>query len=188
MVKLRSIVSYSREERRCWRQGPRCLICSKLKRIIGGVAGLMMAPRRSSGCGAYISELNTRRHRGRLLCLDSRAKTFTLQGRHRRFAGGSAFHMSFRELLSLLATQQKRYRSATCIVLYTTKLLGGGWTFVKYIDYTKGIVQYPRMTSTSLPLNPLQGHPSDPRCNVTKWIVTQTSRVFCVCAITLHGN
>ena len=31
----------------------------------------------------------------------------TLQGRHRRFAGGSGFYMSFRGLLSLLAIQQK---------------------------------------------------------------------------------
>ena len=49
------------------------------------------------------------RHRGRLLCLGSRAKASTLQGKHRRFAGGSAFHMSFRGLLFLLATQQKWY-------------------------------------------------------------------------------
>ena len=28
----------------------------------------MMNPRRSSGCGACIPELTTRRHRGRLLC------------------------------------------------------------------------------------------------------------------------
>ena len=62
--RLRSIVFYSREERGRWRQGPRCLRCSKLRRI-GGLGGLMMTPRRSSGCGAYISELTTHRHRGR---------------------------------------------------------------------------------------------------------------------------
>ena len=64
MVELRSIVFYSREERGRWRQGPRCLRCSKLRRI-GGLGGLMMTPRRSSGCGACIPELTTRRHRGR---------------------------------------------------------------------------------------------------------------------------
>ena len=65
MVELRSIAFYSREERGRWRQGPRCLRCSKLRRI-GGLGGLMMTPRRSSGCGACIPELTTRRHRGRL--------------------------------------------------------------------------------------------------------------------------
>ena len=65
MVELRSIAFYSREERGRWRQGPRCLRCSKLRRI-GGLGGLMMTPRRSSGCGACIPELTTRnRHRGR---------------------------------------------------------------------------------------------------------------------------
>ena len=64
MVELRSIVFYSREERGRLRQGPRCLRCSKLRRI-GGLGGLMMTPRRSSGCGACIPELTTRRHRGR---------------------------------------------------------------------------------------------------------------------------
>ena len=54
---------YSREEEGRWRQGPRCLRCSKLRRI-GGLGGLMMTPRRSSGCGAYTPELSTRRHRG----------------------------------------------------------------------------------------------------------------------------
>ena len=54
-----------------------------------------MTPRRSSGCGACIPELTTRRHRGRLLCLGSRAKASTLQGGHRCFAGGSAFHTYF---------------------------------------------------------------------------------------------
>ena len=107
-VDLRSIVAYSREERERCRQGPRCLGCSKLRRI-GGLEALMMAPRRSSGCGACIPELTTRRHRGRLLCLGSRAKASTLGGRHIRFAGGSVFHTSFRGLLSLLATQQKWY-------------------------------------------------------------------------------
>ena len=64
MVELRSIAFYSREERGRWRQGSRCLRCSKLRRI-GGLGGLMMTPRRSSGCGACIPELTTRRHRGR---------------------------------------------------------------------------------------------------------------------------
>ena len=108
MVELRFIVFYSREERRRWRQGPRCLRCLKL-RMVGGLGGLMMTPRRSSGCGACIPELTTRRHHGTLLCLSSRAKASTLQGRDRRFTVGSAFHMSFRGLPSLLATQQKWY-------------------------------------------------------------------------------
>ena len=64
MVELRSIAFYSREERGRWRQGPRCLRCSKLRRI-GGLGGLMMTQRRPSGCGAGIPELTTRRHRGR---------------------------------------------------------------------------------------------------------------------------
>ena len=109
MVEPRSIVFYSREERGRWRQGPGCLRCSKLTRI-GGLEGLMMTPRRSSRCGACIPELTTRRYRGRLLCLGSRAKASTLQWRHRSFAGGSVFQMSFRGLLSLLATQQKWYQ------------------------------------------------------------------------------
>ena len=106
MVELRSIVFDSREERARWRQGPRCLSCLK-SRLVGGLGGLMMTPRRSNGCGACIPELTTRRHRGPLLCLGSRAKASALEGRHRRFTGGSAFHISFRGLLSLLATQQK---------------------------------------------------------------------------------
>ena len=64
MVEVRSIVFDSREERGRWRQGPQCLRCSKLRRI-GGLGSLMMTPRSSSGCGACIPELTTRRHRGR---------------------------------------------------------------------------------------------------------------------------
>ena len=105
MVQLRSIVFYSREERARWWHGPTCLRCLKLRKV-GGLQGLMMTPRRSSGCGACIPELTTRRHRGPLLCLGSRAKASTLEGRHRRFTGGSAFHMSFRGLLSLLTIRQ----------------------------------------------------------------------------------
>ena len=63
MVELKSIVFNSREERGRWRQGPRCLRCSKLRRT-GGLGGLMMTPRRSSGWGACIPELTLRR-RGR---------------------------------------------------------------------------------------------------------------------------
>ena len=63
MVELKSIVFYSSEARGRWRQGPRCLRCSKLRRI-GGWGGLMMTPRRSSGWGACIPELTSRR-RGR---------------------------------------------------------------------------------------------------------------------------
>ena len=95
MVELRSIVFDSSEERARCRQGPRCLRCLKL-RMVGGLGGLMMTPRRSSGCGACIPELTTRRHRGPVLFLGSRAKASTLEGRqHRRFTVGSAFHMSF---------------------------------------------------------------------------------------------
>ena len=54
-------------------------------------------------------EWTTRRHRRRVLSLDSRAKASILQGRNRRFVGDSSFHTSFRGLLSLLATQQKWY-------------------------------------------------------------------------------
>ena len=122
MVELRSIVFYSREERGRWRQGPRYLRCLEL-RMIGGLGGLMMTRRRSSGCGACIPELTTRSHRERsqapwtvAICLGSRGKASTLQGRHRRFTGGSAFHMSFSGLLSLLATQQKWYHHLQQIV------------------------------------------------------------------------
>ena len=59
MVELRSIVFYSREERGRWRQGPRCLRCLKL-RMVRGLGGLMMTPRRSSGCVACIPELTTK--------------------------------------------------------------------------------------------------------------------------------
>ena len=45
----------------------------------------MMVPRRSSGCGACIPELTTRRHRGRLLGLGSRVEASTLRGRHIMF-------------------------------------------------------------------------------------------------------
>ena len=106
MVELKSIVFYSRQERGRWRQGPRCLRCSKLRRI-GGLGGLMMTPRRSSGWGACIPELTSRR-RGRSQApwtIGSRAKASTLRGRHIRFAGGPACRVSFRGLLSLLATQ-----------------------------------------------------------------------------------
>ena len=87
---------YSREERGRWWQG--------------------MTPRRSSGCGACISELTTRRHRGRLSCLGSRAKASTLHGRQRRFIDDFAFHTSFLGLFSLLATQQKWYHPQQQIV------------------------------------------------------------------------
>ena len=60
--------------------------------------------------------MDGRRHRGPLLCLGSRAKASTLQGKHRRFTGGSAFHMYFRGLLSLLATQQKWYHHLQQVV------------------------------------------------------------------------
>ena len=115
MVELRSIVCCLREERERWRQGPRCLRYSMLRRI-GGLGGLPMAPRSSSGCGACIPELTTRRHRGRFLCLGSRAKASALRGRHRRLAGGSVFHTSFRGLLSLLAAQQKWYHHLQQVV------------------------------------------------------------------------
>ena len=115
MVELRSMLFYSREGRARWRQGPRCLRYLKLS-MVRGLGGLMMTPLRSSGCGACIPELTTRRHRGPLLCLGSRAKASTLDGRHRRFTGDSAFHMSFRWLLSLLATQQKWYHHLQQVV------------------------------------------------------------------------
>ena len=43
MVELRSLVSYSREERGRWRQGPRRLRCSKIRRI-DGLGALSMTP------------------------------------------------------------------------------------------------------------------------------------------------
>ena len=60
--------------------------------------------------------MDGRRHRGPLLCLGSRAKASTLEGRHRRFTGGSAFHVTFRGLHSLLATQQKWYHHLQQVV------------------------------------------------------------------------
>ena len=63
---------------------------------INGLRGLRRIPPKSSGCGACIPELTTRRH-GRRLCLGSQPKTTTLQGRYRRFVGDAAFHTtSFR--------------------------------------------------------------------------------------------
>ena len=81
----------------------------EVKDGVGCLEDLMMTSRRSSGCGACIPELTTRRHRGPWLCLGSRAKASTLEGRHRHFTGGSAFHILFRGFFSLLATQQKWY-------------------------------------------------------------------------------
>ena len=43
------------------------------------------------------------------LSLISRAKAFTLQGRHRRFVGGSAFHTSLRRVPLLVGEQQKKW-------------------------------------------------------------------------------
>ena len=43
----------------------------------------------------------------RWLSLSSRAKAFTLQGRHRRFVGDSAFHTSLRGAPLLVGEQQK---------------------------------------------------------------------------------
>ena len=37
-------------------------------------------------------------------------------------------------------------------------------------------------------VNTLHWHPSDPRCNVTNWVVTLAPRVFFVCVISLHGD
>ena len=93
---------YSREERERWRQGPRCLRCSKLRRI-GGLRCLTMAPRRSSGCGAPRVDY-------------TQGPWTAVIRRHRRFAGSSVFHTSFRVLLSLLATQQKRYHDLQQVV------------------------------------------------------------------------
>ena len=111
MVELASIAFYSREARGRWRQGTRCLRCSKSRRI-GGLGGLMMTPLRSSGCGACIPELTTCRYRGRsqapstiVMLVRKPSQVPTLRGRHIRFAGGPAWRVSFRGLLSLLATQ-----------------------------------------------------------------------------------
>ena len=46
----------------------------------------------------------------RWLSLSSRAKAFTLKGRHRRFVGGSAFHTSLRGAPLLVGEQQKWYQ------------------------------------------------------------------------------
>ena len=108
MVELRSIVFYPREERGRWRQGPRCLRCSKIRRI-GSLGGLRMTLPRRSGRVACIPELTTRRYHGRLLCLGSRAKASILKG---GIDVSSAIPHSIRhffELLSLLATQQKKW-------------------------------------------------------------------------------
>ena len=45
----------------------------------------------------------------RWLSLSSRAKAFTLQGRHRRFVGDSVFHTSLRGTPLLVGEQQKGY-------------------------------------------------------------------------------
>ena len=46
----------------------------------------------------------------RWLSLSSRAKAFTLRGRHRRFVGDSAFHTSLRGAPLLVGEQQKWYQ------------------------------------------------------------------------------
>ena len=46
----------------------------------------------------------------RSLSLSSRAKAFTLKGRHRRFVGDSAFHTSLRGAPLLVGEQQKWYQ------------------------------------------------------------------------------
>ena len=51
----------------------------------------------------------TRVYPRRWLCLSSRAKAFTLQGRHRRFVGDSAFHTSLRGAPLLVGEQQTWY-------------------------------------------------------------------------------
>ena len=63
----------------------------------------------------------------RWLSLSSRAKEFTLQGRHRRFVGDSAFHTSLRGAPLLVGEQQKsgivickKYNyTPLCTVYYT---------------------------------------------------------------------
>ena len=45
----------------------------------------------------------------RWLSLSSRAKAFTLKGRHRRFVGDSAFHTSLRGAPLLVGEQQKKW-------------------------------------------------------------------------------
>ena len=45
----------------------------------------------------------------RWLSLSSRAKTFTLQGKHRRFVGDSAFHTSLRGAPLLVDEEEKWY-------------------------------------------------------------------------------
>ena len=124
MVELKSIVFYSREERGRWRQGPRCLRCSKIRRI-GGLGGLMMNPRRSSGCGACIPELTTRRHRGRLLCLlGSRAKaseTYTFRWRSRMpcvFSWPPLLVGNTVEVVSSSATSSTEFASTSLYNIY----------------------------------------------------------------------
>ena len=51
-----------------------------------------------------------------VMLIGSRAKTSIHEGRHRRFTGSSAFDMSFRGLLSMLATQQKCYHHLQQVV------------------------------------------------------------------------
>ena len=50
----------------------------------------------------HAGTVDGRRHRGPLLCLGSRAKASTLEGRHRHFTGGAAFHYVFSWALLLV--------------------------------------------------------------------------------------
>ena len=54
--------------------------------------------------------VQARVHPRRWLSLSSRAKAFTLKGRHRRFVGDSAFHTSLRGAPLLVGEQQKWYQ------------------------------------------------------------------------------
>ena len=81
-----------------------------------------MTPPRSSGRGACIPELTIRRNRGQL-CLGSRAEAFTLQERHRRSVGDSAFRRSFRGAPLLVGDRAERVSSSATSTEYDSTQL-----------------------------------------------------------------
>ena len=98
------------------------LICDQQKRTFGG-----WRTSRVETWPIFVFRVTFYVHRGsgqarvyprrRWLSLSSRAKAFTLQGRHRRFVGDSAFHTSLRGAPLLVGEQRsgitrfcKKYR------------------------------------------------------------------------------
>ena len=89
------------------------LICHQQKRTFAGwrTSSRDFAYFRVSYVTFYVNRGSgqARVYPRRWLFLSSRAKAFTLQGRHRRFVGDSAFHTSLRGAPLLVGEQQKKW-------------------------------------------------------------------------------